>query len=116
MFCELSYHCVIWIYKLYENIIFVRRYKAGSTIDVIVRLTASHMGYFEFNLCPLKTEKELETDKCFDQHYLLLADGSGHKFSINTYGAKDYIVRLVLPKDVTCKHCVLRLELKEYVI
>lgn len=92
---------------------FVRRYKAGSTINVTVRLTASHMGYFEFSVCPLKTEKELETDKCFDQHYLLLADGSGHKFPINTYGAKDHVVRLVLPKDVTCKHCVLRLvELK----
>lgn len=92
---------------------FVRRYKAGSTINVTVRLTASHMGYFEFSVCPLKTEKELETDKCFDQHYLLLADGSGHKFPINTYGAKDHVVRLVLPKDVTCKHCVFRLvELK----
>lgn len=90
---------------------FVCRYKAGSTIDVTVRLTASHLGYFEFSVCPLKTEKELETDKCFDQHSLLLADGSGHKFPIN--GAKDYVVRLVLPKDVTCKHCVLRLvELK----
>ncbi|EFN70471.1 hypothetical protein EAG_13046 [Camponotus floridanus] len=64
------------------------------------------MGYFEFSVCPLKTEKELETDECFDQHYLLLADGSGHKFPIN--GAKDYVVRLILPKDVTCKHCVLR--------
>lgn len=97
---------------VYMKIITSRRYKAGSTIDVSVRLTASHLGHFEFSLCPLKTEKELETDKCFEQHRLPLADGSGYNFPIRVYGSKDYDVKLVLPKDVTCKHCVLRLELK----
>jgi len=93
---------------IYGTGVIVQKYKAGSTIDVSVRLTASHMGHFEFSLCPLKTEKELETDKCFEQHRLPLADGSGYNFPIRTYGSKDYVVKLVLPKDVTCKHCVLR--------
>ncbi|KAL6419661.1 hypothetical protein ACFW04_013642 [Cataglyphis niger] len=90
---------------LYENIT-AYRYKAGSTIDVTVRLTASHLGNFEFSLCRLNTEKELETEKCFDQHRLLLADGSGYKFPVS--GPKEYVIKLILPKDLTCEHCVLR--------
>lgn len=94
---------------LYEKIT-AHRYKTGSTIDVTVRLTASHLGNFEFSLCPLKTKKELETDKCFDQYRLLLADGSGYKFPVS--GPKEYVIKLVLPKDLTCEHCVLRSEIK----
>lgn len=77
-----------------------------------VRLTASHKGYFEFSLCPMETEKELETDECFNKYPLPMADDSGYKYPIPTFDAKDYVVKLVLPKDVTCKQCVIRLGLK----
>lgn len=88
------------------------RYKAGSTIDVIVRLTASHLGYFEFHLCPLKSKKELETDECFNKYPLPMADGSGYKYPITINGNKDYTVKVVLPKGVTCEQCVIRSELR----
>ncbi|KYM90251.1 hypothetical protein ALC53_01862 [Atta colombica] len=83
-------------------------YKTGSVIDVTVKLTAAHLGWFEFNLCPLETNKELETDKCFDMYPLPRADGKGYKYSIAINVAKDYTISLVLPKNVTCKQCVLR--------
>lgn len=103
--------CSPWVYYKRKYII-PCRYKAGSVIDVTVRLTFSHKGHFEFNLCPLKTEKELETDECFNKYPLSLADDSGYKYPIPTFEAKDYIVKLVLPKSVTCKQCVIRLELR----
>lgn len=88
------------------------RYKSGSIIDVSVRLTASHLGHFEFHLCPLKTTKELETDECFEQYPLPLADGSGYKFPIKVYRKTDYDISLILPNDVTCQQCVIRSEMK----
>lgn len=93
---------------IYGSGVIVQKYKEGSTIDVIVRLTASHLGYFEFNLCPLKTIKELETDECFNKYPLPLADGSGYKYRVTTSGKNDHTVKLVLPKGVTCDQCVIR--------
>lgn len=114
-FIELFYRClesikigVHFLYIDYLRYIISRRYKAGSVINVIVRLTASHLGHFEFNLCPLKTKKELETDECFNTYPLPLADGSGYKYPITTKESKEYTVNLVLPKGVTCEQCVIR--------
>ncbi|EZA61441.1 hypothetical protein DMN91_003949 [Ooceraea biroi] len=92
----------------YGTGVIVQKYKAGSTIDVTVRLTASHLGHFEFNLCPLKSKTDLETDECFNKYPLPLADGSGYNYPITVYGSKEYTVRLNLPKGVTCDQCVIR--------
>ncbi|XP_011050907.1 PREDICTED: uncharacterized protein LOC105143982 isoform X1 [Acromyrmex echinatior] len=92
---------------IYGSGIIVQKYKAGSVINVIVRLTAAHLGYFTFNLCPLKN-KELETDKCFNTYPLPRANDKGYKYPIDINIAKDYTISLVLPKNVTCKQCVLR--------
>ncbi|XP_071650091.1 uncharacterized protein [Temnothorax longispinosus] len=93
---------------IYGTGVIVQKYKAGSTIDVTVRLTASHLGHFEFHLCPLKSEKELETDVCFNKYPLPLANGSGYKYPIKIHGSRDHSLKLVLPKGVTCKQCVIR--------
>ncbi|XP_018403658.1 PREDICTED: uncharacterized protein LOC108780446 [Cyphomyrmex costatus] len=93
---------------IYGTGLIVQKYKAGSVIEVTVRLTAAHLGHFEFNLCPLKTTKELETDKCFSMYPLPRADGNGYKYPVPKDGAKDYKIKLVLPKDITCKQCVVR--------
>jgi len=106
------YYYIIICQCVYYIIFHLRRYKTGSVIDVTVKLTAAHLGWFEFNLCPLKTNKELETDKCFDMYPLPRADGKGYKYPIAINVAKDYTISLVLPKNVTCKQCVLRLVLK----
>lgn len=41
-----------------------------------------------------------------------MADGSGYRYPIPTLEKKDYFANVVLPKDLTCKHCVFRLESK----
>lgn len=50
----------------------VRKYNPGSEITLRVELTASHMGYFEFRVCP-----ELAAPQsCLDKHLLELMGGS----------------------------------------
>ncbi|XP_043286016.1 uncharacterized protein [Venturia canescens] len=83
-----------------------KTYKAGQVIDVDVDLTAAHLGYFEFFLCPLNSTTDRETEECFDQYKLKLADGEYRYNKI--YGPKHYYLKVVLPKNVTCEHCVFR--------
>ncbi|XP_017065794.2 uncharacterized protein LOC108104322 isoform X2 [Drosophila eugracilis] len=49
----------------------VRSYEPGSNMTIRVELTASHMGYFEFRLCPNRIAKQ----SCFDQNLLRIIDG-----------------------------------------
>ncbi|XP_014475625.1 PREDICTED: uncharacterized protein LOC106744955 [Dinoponera quadriceps] len=90
----------------YGTGIIVQKYEAGETVTFTVRLAANHMGYFEFNICPLKHNKELETDECFEKYPVPLADGSGYKF-YPPPGNGNLDIKVVLP-NITCEHCVVR--------
>ena len=59
--------------------VIVKRYRPGSVIEVGVELTANHQGFFEFRLCPLNNQTTPETDECFDQNLLELAETNGTK-------------------------------------
>lgn len=50
----------------------VRKYNPGSEITLRVELTASHMGYFEFRVCPELAAPQI----CLDKHLLELMGGS----------------------------------------
>lgn len=50
----------------------VRRYRPGGEIVLRVELTASHMGYFEFRVCPELAAKQ----GCLDKHLLELMSGT----------------------------------------
>ncbi|KAG7200156.1 hypothetical protein KM043_000592 [Ampulex compressa] len=86
----------------------VRTYKQGSVIKSVSRLSANHMGTFQFSLCPLTAKDELETEECFQKYPLLLADGSGDTYHLREKKPGDFVVNLKLPAGVTCEHCVLR--------
>lgn len=49
----------------------VRRYQPSAEIALRVELTASHMGYFEFRICPELAAKQT----CLDRHVLQLVGG-----------------------------------------
>ncbi|KAK7108850.1 hypothetical protein V1264_016512 [Littorina saxatilis] len=84
-----------------------RKYSQGQTIDVTVEVTANHLGWFEFKLCPNNNPKKEATQDCLDRHVLQVADGSGSKLLIGTtLGKTDFKLRL--PADVTCSQCVLQ--------
>lgn len=42
----------------YGQGVVVRKYTPGSDITIRVELTASHMGYFEFRMCPNLAAKQ----------------------------------------------------------
>ncbi|XP_043661582.1 uncharacterized protein LOC122625558 [Drosophila teissieri] len=89
----------------------VRSYLPGSKITIRVELTASHMGYFEFRICPNPNAKQ----SCLDKNVLLILNGSPSKpnksdLDIRFYprnGSCMYDILAQLP-DFTCEHCVLQ--------
>ncbi|XP_014238731.1 uncharacterized protein LOC106660313 [Trichogramma pretiosum] len=82
----------------------VKTYRQGDIIKAVVQITASHLGHFEFHICPLDYFDE-ESEACFRP--LRLANGK-RKFMGPIEQKGDYELELELPWYLTCKHCVLR--------
>ncbi|KAL0278774.1 UNVERIFIED_CONTAM: hypothetical protein PYX00_000489 [Menopon gallinae] len=78
------------------------QYKEGSSMPVVVRLTAAHLGHFEYHICNM--DKAKETEECFST---LLLDNGTDKYNVTT-GPGDFRMNVKLPKGLRCKHCVLR--------
>ncbi len=53
--------------NIYANGIIVGHYEEGSDIDVKVEITANHMGYFQFKLCPYEDERVEVWQECLDR-------------------------------------------------
>jgi hypothetical protein len=82
------------------------RYPAGSTFKAVAKITANHMGHFEFRLCPLADQKELETEECFAR-YPLIVEGGGTSYYLPHKQTGDLEVEVTLP-DIKCEQCVLQ--------
>ncbi|XP_071110324.1 uncharacterized protein [Haliotis cracherodii] len=91
----------------YANGIIARKYKPGETITVNVDLTANHLGYFQFRLCPHNSPQTPVKQECLDRHLLRHTDGSD-RFSVTTACRGIYSMAVVLPANVTCSQCVLQ--------
>ncbi|CAL1678311.1 unnamed protein product [Lasius platythorax] len=87
----------------------VKTYKPGQMIELVARITANHMGFFQYSICPLNHGKELETEECFAKYPLKMEDGSD-RYVLKSSNRGDYKMNAYLPKDLTCEHCVLRWE------
>ena len=80
-----------------------------------IEITANHLGYFEFRLCPKQSSEELVTQECLDRYPLELiempgqGDGTvdGTKFRIGGSTGK-FFPTIKLPAGVTCDNCVLQ--------
>ena len=55
---------------MFGNGIIVRKYEVNQVIKVRVELTANHMGYFEFRVCPNNALKKPASQMCLDKHIL----------------------------------------------
>ncbi|XP_013416594.1 uncharacterized protein LOC106178101 [Lingula anatina] len=91
---------------IYDFGITSRYYKKGQVFTTEVDLTANHKGWFEFRICPNDDPSVQVTHECLDQHLLQLADGSGTRWEVNTDENKVFELRLRLPSDLLCNHCV----------
>jgi len=81
-----------------------KTYKEGQTIEVTIRITSNHQGFFRFSLGKLVnrpiTQEQLK-------YRLLQPDGS-NTWQLHSSANGKYHIKLVLPKGLTCEHCVLQ--------
>lgn len=90
---------------MYGKGVIVRKYQKNQAIKVRVELTANHMGYFEFRVCPNNNPKKTASQKCLDQHVLRSATDGDPRYYPGP-GTKVFEMHYQLPKDLTCRQCV----------
>ena len=56
----------------YANGIIVRKYQPGDTMNITVEVTANHMGFFMFRICPAETQNKDPEEECFNRPEHLL--------------------------------------------
>jgi hypothetical protein len=100
---------------LYGNNIIAGNYKAGNVynsnkkslfnqfndnyslilklIELMIEVTISHKGFFEFRLCPKSSASELVTQACLDQNLLTLEDGTT-QYEVPTYVAGFHCINI----------------------
>ncbi|XP_044746681.1 uncharacterized protein LOC123308179 [Coccinella septempunctata] len=82
-----------------------RTYKSGEIIDVQIRLTTNHLGYFQYSICVLENPSAPESgEDCFKP--VTLEDGSEH-YNVSSV-EKTINNRVKLPDGLTCDRCVFR--------
>ncbi|GFR85845.1 cell wall integrity and stress response component 4-like [Elysia marginata] len=92
----------------YATGIIAKRYTQGQTIEVSVDLTKSHLGWFEFRLCPHNNPNRRVSQMCLDRNLLRLeADGST-RYQVRSWASQVHTISLRLPPGVICTQCVLQ--------
>ncbi|CAF2122164.1 unnamed protein product [Rotaria magnacalcarata] len=86
----------------------VKTYNQGEQIDVQVKLSANHQGYFEFRLCNVDNTPDSDaTQECLDRYLLTIVNTDSTKYrDVTKHGSDTITVRVQLPPDVSCHHCV----------
>lgn len=56
----------------YATGIIVRNYVQGETISVSVEITTSHLGHFEFRICPYNNPNREVTQDCLDRYLVFI--------------------------------------------
>jgi len=92
---------------IYATGTIVAQYTEGQVIDIDVRITTNHKGYFQFKMCENNNIHQDSDQSCFDKHILEFADGSGTKVNVGE-GNKLFSYKLKLPEGVTCDQCVIQ--------
>ncbi|KAK3095423.1 hypothetical protein FSP39_014481 [Pinctada imbricata] len=91
--------------KFYSGIIVRQYFHGDGYINVTIDVSSNIKGYFEFNICPLKGVNGTLTRKCLDK-YPLLIKGNGLRYVPIADGKHNLKVKI--PPNLFCKHCVLR--------
>lgn len=96
---------------VYGRGIIMRTYRSGDVIDAIVNLTANHLGWIEFRLCPHDKNDQTVTQECLDKTVLRIMRNSISKKSTNRlYVGKSHLItmKIKLPHNLSCRKCVLQ--------
>ncbi|KAL4221007.1 hypothetical protein ACF0H5_019270 [Mactra antiquata] len=79
-----------------------------SVIDITVRITSHHKGYFEFWLCENNNMAVDPSIDCFNNLLTIAGTNGNTRYSINDVVEPSYSLQLNMPADVTCSQCILR--------
>lgn len=92
---------------MYGEGVIVESYVPGSEIQIQVRITANHKGYFKFHLCDL-TQYNKESEMCFKKYPLKVYESEdGYRYYLPTTNIGMFEPNIQLP-DIVCDHCILR--------
>jgi len=93
----------------YGKGIIAREYKAGDVMDIHVRLTANHLGHFEFRLCPNNDPSSPVEQLCLDRYFLEIAGAApgSTKYFVER-DVNEHKFQVKLPEGLTCSQCVLQ--------
>ena len=64
--------------------LWIHIFQQWQAVRTVVNITANHLGYFEFRLCPKQSAEELVTQECLDRYPLEVIDypGQGNDVSV----------------------------------
>ncbi|XP_067671635.1 uncharacterized protein [Haliotis asinina] len=90
--------------KYVPRYVVTRTFKT-RTMCVSIQVDTFLGGYFEFSVCPHNFLDEAVTQECFSDYQLSIV-GHGRRYYPHQVGLHQ--VKLVIPQDLTCRHCVLQ--------
>jgi len=92
--------------KYGKNITPTRTYIMDQNIPIKVEVTANHLGWFQFRLCPNNNPTKRATPACFEQYLLKQTNGE------DTYNVNATLHMFTgyykLPQGLTCSQCILQ--------
>ncbi|XP_064643969.1 uncharacterized protein LOC135497906 [Lineus longissimus] len=90
---------------IYATGTIVGKYQQGETIDIEVELTANHLGWFEFKVCPNNDYTKAATQECLDKYPIFLPEAGSNRMKIGSRRGV-YKIKGKLPEGLTCTQCV----------
>ena len=92
----------------YATGILAASYKPGQLIDVKIKMTANHRGFMTFALCAHNNPSTSPDRECFLKNQLMVNSGERYYVSEGN-GLKE--MKVQLPEGVTCKQCILQVDI-----
>ncbi|KAJ8319999.1 hypothetical protein KUTeg_001586, partial [Tegillarca granosa] len=92
----------------YATGILSSEYFTGDVIDLGVQLTANHLGYFEFRICPTNDAKVPVTQKCLDKYPIRVIGSRDGRYHVTKQDQGTVKLQGKLPEGLSCSHCVLQ--------
>ena len=90
--------------KFAKDVFITKTYREGETIKVTIKITSNHQGFFRFSVGKVMSRPIRQQQLT---HVLLQPDGS-NTWQLHSSGNGNFQIKLVLPRGLTCDHCVLQ--------
>jgi hypothetical protein len=91
---------------MYRGLI-VRHYNMSAVIDVLLEVSANHLGWSEFRLCSLDNRGDSDADhECLNKTLLTDPTGKITRFPMPFGHHGPLYLKVALPPGICCKHCV----------